>query len=51
MFEIVAILEREITRHLVGSIRFNYLDNASNTAVYKYDRILVGPFVTVRFFN
>jgi hypothetical protein len=51
VWEIVAILEREITRHVFGSIRFAYLDNDSNTAVYDYDRFLVGGFVTVRLFN
>ena len=51
VFEIVAILERQITSHLFGSIRFNYLNNDSNTAVYDYDRVLVGGFLTVRFFN
>ncbi len=51
VFEVVAILEREITRNVFGSIRCNYLNNDSNTAVYDYDRVLVGGFVTVRFFN
>jgi len=51
VFEIVGIIERQITKNLFGSIRCNYLKNDSNTAVYDYDRILVGGFLTVRFFN
>jgi tetratricopeptide (TPR) repeat protein len=43
------ILARYLTEWLVGSIRYSYLDNDSNTDVYDYDRNIVGVYLTLRF--
>jgi tetratricopeptide (TPR) repeat protein len=46
-----AIVEWEFSDRLVGSLRYSYLDNDSNTAVYDYDREIVGAFLTLRFYR
>jgi len=45
-FEVDVQLERPITPHLTASIRYDYLKNASNVAVFDYDRHLVGGYLT-----
>jgi tetratricopeptide (TPR) repeat protein len=43
------MLERPVTDWLKASVRWQYQNNDSNTAVFKYDRHIVGGFLTVAF--
>jgi tetratricopeptide (TPR) repeat protein len=45
-WEVDVRLERPITDHLTASVRYDYLRNASNDAVFDYDRHLVGAYLT-----
>jgi tetratricopeptide (TPR) repeat protein len=44
--EVDVRLERPITDRLTASVRYDYLRNASNEAVFDYDRHLVGAYLT-----
>ncbi len=44
--EVEVELERRITDNLSASIRYAYLWNSSNVAVYDYDQSVVGAYVT-----
>lgn len=45
-FEVDVRLERPITERLTATLRYGYLDNDSNVAVFDYDRHLVGGYLT-----
>ena len=47
--EVEVELSRPITQNLIGSIRYGYLSNDSNVAVYNYDRSVVGAYITWTF--
>ncbi len=44
-----AVVERKLTDWLTASMRYAYVRNRSNVAVYDYDYHLVGAYLTVRF--
>jgi hypothetical protein len=44
--EVDVRLEKPITDRLTASVRYDYLRNASNEAVFDYDRHLVGAYLT-----
>ena len=44
--EVDVHLERRLTDQLTASLRYDYLRNSSNVAVFDYDRHLVGAYVT-----
>jgi tetratricopeptide (TPR) repeat protein len=46
-YEVEVGLERKITDWLSVSARYNYLDNDSNTDVYRYTRQIVGGYLTL----
>ena len=47
--EVEVELSHPITRSLTGSIRYAYLNNDSNVAVYNYDSTVVGAYITWTF--
>lgn len=49
IFEFEIELARPITQNLIGSIRYGYLSNDSNVAVYDYDSNVVGAYITWTF--
>ncbi|RIK97865.1 MAG: hypothetical protein DCC71_21460 [Proteobacteria bacterium] len=46
LFAVDVWVERPITERLTAQIRYGYLDNNSNAAVFDYDRHLVGGYLT-----
>jgi len=46
VFEVEIELERRLTDSLSASVRYGYLRNASNVAVYDYDQNVVGAYLT-----
>jgi tetratricopeptide (TPR) repeat protein len=44
-----ALLERPITSYLKASVRYRYTKDASNTPVFRYDRHMVGAYLTFSF--
>jgi tetratricopeptide (TPR) repeat protein len=46
-FEVDVRLERPLTRWLTATVRYDYLRNASDVAVFDYDRHLVGGYLTL----
>ncbi len=46
-YQVEVGLERKITDWLSVSVRYNYLDNDSNTDVYRYTRQIVGGYLTL----
>jgi tetratricopeptide (TPR) repeat protein len=46
-YEVEVGLERKITDSLSVSVRYNYLDNDSNTDVYRFTRQIVGGYLTL----
>jgi len=48
-YAVDAVLERKLTEWLTASVRYAYVRNRSNVAVYDYDFHLVGAYLTVRF--
>ena len=42
-------LEKFLTDNLSASVRYGYLSNDSNVAVFDYDRQMIGAYVTYRF--
>ena len=46
-YQVEVGLERKITDSLSVSVRYNYLDNDSNTDVYRYTRQIVGGYLTL----
>jgi tetratricopeptide (TPR) repeat protein len=49
IFALQVLLERPITRNVLGTIRYRFVNDASNTAVFNYSRNIIGGYVTVRF--
>jgi len=47
VYQVEVGLERKITDWLSVSVRYNYLDNDSNTDVYRYTRQIVGGYLTL----
>jgi tetratricopeptide (TPR) repeat protein len=47
VYQVEVGLERKITDALSVSVRYNYLDNDSNTDVYRYTRQIVGGYLTL----
>jgi len=47
VYQVEVGLERKITDSLSVSVRYNYLDNDSNTDVYRYTRQIVGGYLTL----
>jgi len=47
VYQVEVGLERRITDWLSVSARYNYLDNDSNTDVYRYTRQIVGGYLTL----
>lgn len=46
-YEVDVRLERPINRWLTATLRYDYLRNDSNTAVFDYDRHLAGGYLTI----
>ena len=44
-----AVLERPVHKFVTASLRYSYLNNDSNVAVFNYDRNLVGLYLTAAF--